>query len=369
MHRTSLNRGLPRNSAAAALQHSGCANHLNSESACLTPVRWLPARRARVGDDPDVQPRRAARPDARSPRRDPSSPEPTGTSSSSTTIRATDTRADCRIARETFPVQLRYVFERAQGRSHALNTGITVTTAPVLVFTDDDVLVDERGSTRRRRRCWPIRRSITRAVRCGRSGRVRDQRGSRPIAPDLWGTIAICNYGDEAFVSEERRRVPLRREHGGRDGCSSDRPFDGTLGRSNGRQLLGQEVPELLARARAAGARGLYRAVDGRRSSRACRSGSRKRTPAMVVWKGLSRARLDSLRPLTEAGRRSPAGAPLRGASALHVADCSDAISRLAHGDVRQPEQFRHEAMLCYFAGYLGGRRHERGTLQPAVAR
>src|SRR6185295_12354154 len=75
---------------------------------------------------------------------------------------------------------------------------------------------------------------------------------------DLWGTLAILDYGAEPFAFEERRRVPLganmavRRSLVERIGA-----FSARLGRT-ARRLLGQEVPEFLARARAAGARGLY---------------------------------------------------------------------------------------------------------------
>ena len=53
------------------------------------------------------------------------------------------TRAVVEERTASFPVPLRYVFEGAQGRSHALNAGIRASTAPVLVFTDADVVVDE----------------------------------------------------------------------------------------------------------------------------------------------------------------------------------------------------------------------------------
>ena len=247
------------------------------------------------------------------------------------------TRAIVESRRETFPVGLHYVFERAQGRSHALNAGITVTTAPVLVFTDDDVLVgDEWLDAATAPLLADSQIDYT-------GGPVRPIWESPPPAwlstdrPDLWGTIAICNYGDEAFVYEERRRVPLganmavRRRLLERIG-----PFDATLGRSNGRQLLGQEVPELLARARAAGARGLYlpsMVVDHHVPSQRLTKAYFRR---WWYGKGLSRARLDSLRPLTELGVdlrqvRHFAGLPLfmwrTGGVRSHG---------LAHGDVRQ---------------------------------
>jgi hypothetical protein len=36
---------------------------------------------------------------------------------------------------------------------------------------------------------------------------------------------------------------------------------------------------------------------------------------------------------------------------------------------MNRPERFKHEAMLCYFAGYLTARRQATRLLRPAVAR
>ena len=281
-----------------------------------------------------------------------------------------DTRAIVASRMTRFPVPLQYVFERAQGRSHALNAGIAITTAPVLVFTDDDVIV---GGEWLDAATTPLLEDSEIEYTGGPVRPIWET--PRPAwlsadRSDLWGTIAICDYGSDSFVFEERRRVPLganmavRRRLFERIG-----PFDARLGRSNGRQLLGQEVPELLARSRGIGARGLY-------------------VPAMVVdhhvpaqrltkayfrrwWygKGLSRARLDSLRPLTELGLdlrhvRRFGGLPL---FMWRTAACDVAGWFTAMFD--EAEQFRHEAMLCYFAGYFGGRRRHSVTLQPAVAR
>jgi glycosyltransferase involved in cell wall biosynthesis len=280
------------------------------------------------------------------------------------------TRAAVESRVAAFPVSLRYVFERAQGRSHALNAGIAASSAPVLVFTDDDVLVGD---------AWL---DAATAPLLDASDVEYTGGPVRPIwespcpewlsaeRPDLWGTIAICNYGDEPFVFEERRRVPLganmaaRRRLFARIGT-----FDGRLGRSSGRQLLGQEVPELLSRSRAAGARGLYvpqMVVDHHVPAQRL-----TRTYFRRWWfgKGLSRARLDSLQPVTELGLdltrvRYFCGLPLF----MWRAAAADAVGWLT-AIFDPPEQFRHEAMLWYFAGYLDGRRQKSGALRPAVAR
>src|SRR5690242_10033318 len=53
------------------------------------------------------------------------------------------TRAVVESIAGRYPAPLRYVFEGAQGRSHALNRGIASTDAPILIFTDDDVIVGD----------------------------------------------------------------------------------------------------------------------------------------------------------------------------------------------------------------------------------
>ena len=76
---------------------------------------------------------------------------------------------------------------------------------------------------------------------------------------DLWGTIAIQDHGPQSFVYEDRQRVPLGANMAATRGLFERiGVFRGDLGRSSGKRVMGQEVPELLARARAAGFRGVY---------------------------------------------------------------------------------------------------------------
>jgi glycosyltransferase involved in cell wall biosynthesis len=44
-------------------------------------------------------------------------------------------------AARTFPVQVRYPFEKQQGKSHALNAGLRASSRPIVAFVDDDVRV------------------------------------------------------------------------------------------------------------------------------------------------------------------------------------------------------------------------------------
>jgi glycosyltransferase involved in cell wall biosynthesis len=277
--------------------------------------------------------------------------------------------------RRHYPVPLEYVFEPRQGRSWALNAGIDRSSAPALLFTDDDVIV---GDDWLNAAIDPLTPPKNDAGISYTGGPVRPiWEAPRPAwlaahRSDLWGTIAILDYGREPFVFEERRRVPLGANMAvSRSLFERIGRFDGRLGRTGtGKHVLGQEVPEFLARSRAYGARGLY-------------------VPAMTVdhhvpaqrltkeyfrrwWygKGMSRAELDRLQPVTELG------VDLN--KVRHLANVPVFMLRTALGDVLgwigstlridPEERFRHEMMLCYFAGYFTARQRRPRPLRPAVA-
>jgi len=282
-----------------------------------------------------------------------------------------DTRAvvEGRVAR--YPVPLRYLFEPAQGRSHALNSGISASGAEILVFTDDDVLVADGwldAATAPLLAAGYIEYTGGPVRPLWEAPRPRWLSGKKA---DLWGTIAILDYGNEAFVFEERRRVPLganmaaRRTLFDRIGL-----FSARLGRT-GQRLLGQEVPELLARARTAGARGLY--VPGMIVDHHVPASRLQKSYFRRWWygKGISRAELDRLQPLNELGvdlsrAKQILGVP-RFMLRLAMTDLAGWI--VCGVAMRRPEQFKHEVMLCYFAGYATARRQSMRMLRPAVAR
>ncbi|MCU1384083.1 MAG: glycosyl transferase family 2, partial [Acidobacteria bacterium] len=108
-----------------------------------------------------------------------------------------------------FPVALRYAFEPRQGKSCAMNTGLHASHAPLIAFADDDINVSPE---------WLA--AIAGAFRdhpdmAYLGGRV-DPIWEAPCpswfpstGKTLWGTLAILDYGDEPFVFEERRKIPL----------------------------------------------------------------------------------------------------------------------------------------------------------------
>lgn len=155
----------------------------------------------------------------------------------------------------SFPVELRYVFEKEQGRSAALNAGIRQARGEIIVVTDDDVRVEKD---------W-----LTKAAE-GLDGLQCDYLGGKALPiwsgprPEWlpnrggkhWAVIALLDYGPQPI--ELGDRVPLgvnmafRRDAFRRAGF-----FDNTVGRKAG-TLLGQEVREWCQRARAADLRGFY---------------------------------------------------------------------------------------------------------------
>jgi glycosyltransferase involved in cell wall biosynthesis len=166
-----------------------------------------------------------------------------------------ETRQVVEDAASGFPTGLRYVFERQQGRSPALNAGIRAARGEIVVTTDDDVRVPPG---------WLVA-AATGLVSLGCDyvgGRVLPiWKAPRPAwLPDhggkQWAVIALLDYGDTPV--EFGNRVPLgvnmafRRAAFERAGL-----FDPHTGRRAG-TLLGQEVREWCIRARRAGLHGFY---------------------------------------------------------------------------------------------------------------
>ena len=111
------------------------------------------------------------------------------------------------IARADGPeVSLRYVFEGQQGLSYGWNTGIAHASAPIIAFTDDDVLVA---------RDWVA--SIKRAFDDHPEvdfvgGKVLPHWESDPPAwlnSDHWSPLAILDHGDAPFYVNTEKPYPL----------------------------------------------------------------------------------------------------------------------------------------------------------------
>ena len=264
-----------------------------------------------------------------------------------------------------FPVRLRYLFEERQGRSSALNAGILTAEGRVLAFTDDDVRIADG---------WLDAASAplvgTDASLAYTGGPVRPIWGATPPRwldlqrGDLWGTIAIQNHGTEPFIYEERKKVPLGANMAvRRDVFERVGGFRPDLGRTDGRLLLGQEVPELLLRVRAAGLRGMYvPAMEVRHHIPARRL---TRQYFRHWWFGKGRV----ARVRSSGCSRSPISASIC-VTTPHVlgvprfmygSALRDVMGMIRERLLGRPEaSFRHQMMLAYFAGYFWARWRER---------
>jgi glycosyltransferase involved in cell wall biosynthesis len=252
-----------------------------------------------------------------------------------------------------FPVPLHYLFEGRQGKSNALNSGMSAAQARIIVFTDDDVDVGPE---------WiraSVRPLLERQDIDYTGGPVRPiWGGQRPAWLDetgnLGGTIAVKDHGSQVFVFEDERKTPLgvnmavRRSLIERIGG-----FRPDLGR-NGKALLGQEQAEFFYRSREAGARGLY--VPGMTldhvvpAARLTRSYFRR----WWFWKGVSHARVHAIHGRTELGidtRSVPRvlGVPrfIFGSMFRHALGWVGALIR--PNAARRAE---HWLSLVYYAGY-----------------
>jgi glycosyltransferase involved in cell wall biosynthesis len=275
-----------------------------------------------------------------------------------------DTRAVVARAQTAFPVPLIYAFEREQGRSAALNHGLTLARGAIIVTTDDDVRVEPDWLQQ-------IARGLARLDCDYIGGRVVPLWGAAPprwlpaYSGALWAVIALLDFGPQPI--QFGKRVPLgvnmafRREAIDRVGG-----FNVRIGRKAG-TLLGQEVREWCLRARDAGLRGFY-------------------VPEMVVqhlipaerltksyyrrwfqWRGISRAMLYAE---TGLDMEAPEQSTLDYAQVPHIAGVPRYMFRTAARTLRDMllaaarrdhvASFEREVWLWFFAGVVQQRWKDR---------
>jgi glycosyltransferase involved in cell wall biosynthesis len=254
-------------------------------------------------------------------------------------------------------VPVRYVFEPLQGKSNALNTGMSHTQGDIIVFTDDDVRV---GAGWLDEACGALDEDPALDYT---GGPVRPLWGAPPPAwldqtrSDLWGTLAILDYGDLSFIFEERYRVPLgvnlavRRSLIDRIGG-----FHPELGR-RGASLLGQEQAEFLARGRARGTRGQYvphmQVWHHVPASRLTKRYFRR----WWYWKGVSRARVEKIHRCTELGLDLRAVPYIAGVPRFVWGQIPRAAGRWARSLIAgdRAAAMRHKMLVAYSLGYIRG--------------
>jgi GT2 family glycosyltransferase len=267
------------------------------------------------------------------------------------------TRAVVEEAAASFPAPLRYVFEREQGRSPALNAGIREARGGIIVTTDDDVRVerdwlDRAGEALDRLNCDYVGGKVLPIWGGPRPAWLPDRGGKH------WAVIALLDYGPEPL--EFGARVPLgvnmafRRSAFDRAGL-----LDPATGRKAG-TLLGQEVREWCIRARAAGVRGCYAPQMVVRhiipASRLNKAYFRR----WFYWRGVSRAMLYARSGLD---MEAPERTSLDFRTMPHVLGVPRYLYRKALTSVRaaiasalrgdELAAFDHELWIWFFAGIL----------------
>ncbi|HET7219793.1 MAG TPA: glycosyltransferase family 2 protein [Vicinamibacterales bacterium] len=283
-----------------------------------------------------------------------------------------DTREVVTAAARTFPVELRYVFEREQGRSAALNTGIALARGEIIVTTDDDVRVeadwlDRAGESLDVLGCDYVGGKVLPIWGAPKPEWIPDHGGKQ------WAVIALLDYGPDPIpFFTLAHRVPIgvnmafRRDAFARAGL-----WDNRVGRKKG-TLLGQEVREWMMRAKAAGLTGFY-------------------APAMVVrhviqrdrlqkryfrrwyyWNGISRALLyrDAWIDM-----QAPEDAALDFSRVPHILGVPRFFYRKVLREIRRMvvsawhgdkvESFDAELWLFFFAGVLRQRWRDRKLPRP----
>lgn len=284
------------------------------------------------------------------------------------------TRRMIENAARTFPAPLRYVFEREQGRSPALNAGISIATGDIIVTTDDDVRVEPEWLTR-------AGDALNRLGCDYVGGRVLPiWGGPRPAwLPDRggkhWAVIALLDYGEAPI--EFGAKVPLGVNMAFRRGAF-DRAglFDPNTGRKAG-TLLGQEVREWCIRARAAGVRGFYAPELSLRHIIPASRLQKRYFRRWFYWRGISRARLYASAGLD---MEAPERTTLDFTRVPHVLGVPRYLYRKALTSAWQAlaaaarrdrvTAFDHELSVWFFAGLLAERWRRRGRpgAPPSVA-
>jgi glucosyl-dolichyl phosphate glucuronosyltransferase len=275
-----------------------------------------------------------------------------------------ETPSVIRDAAVTFPVPLKYVFEKVPGRCAALNAGIAQASGDLIVTIDDDVRVapdylDQVGQAFATLGCDYI------------GGRVHPLwRGERPAWMPAhrtrhWAVIALLDEGMEPF--EWTTMLPI-----GANLAFTRRAFDLTgpwnndIGRKAG-TLLGQEVREWCIRAREKGLRGFYapnvRVEHVIHADRLTKAYFRR----WFYWRGVSRAIMYQQHGLD---MENPQSRQVDFSKARHVAGVPRYMFRSAATTVRRliaaaarrnaTAAFEHELVLCAFAGIVAQRWKDR---------
>jgi glucosyl-dolichyl phosphate glucuronosyltransferase len=261
---------------------------------------------------------------------------------------------DTRAVVESFTARghrnLRYFFEGTQGKSHALNTGLAAARGGIYTIADDDFILPPEWV----KRIYEGFRAHPDASFVG--GKVLPLwQGDAPewLGVEQWSAIALADYGDEEFYTDESHQVCLLACSFRRSDVEAVGGYRSGLSVSNG-LIGGVEDLEILQRLWKAGRKGIY-------------------LPGLAFHHKVPRNRL------TKTYYRRWHVGHGRFYATMHDADFERSAARLfdvpAHMYKqavaaaldwvackvrgRSREAFMHETRLCFFSGFFRQRRRE----------
>jgi glycosyltransferase involved in cell wall biosynthesis len=278
-----------------------------------------------------------------------------------------NTREVVERAAATFPVPLRYLFESQQGKAAALNSAIRTAGGEILMFTDDDALVeadwlDRAGAA--------LRETDSAYV----GGRVLPRWQSTPPRwlpkhrTRLWAVVALLDYGETRREFGRGIGWPLGVNMAVRadvfhvHGMWWDNRYDRV-----GNTLRGQGQREWCLRMRAAGLNGFYAPDMTVHHLVPAERLVKRYFRDWFYWFGISRAILYAHRGLD---MEAPDEQTFDFSNVPHIAGVPRYMFRGALYHVREAfrhalrgrpaESFEHELMLCFFAGVVRQRWADR---------
>jgi glycosyltransferase involved in cell wall biosynthesis len=283
------------------------------------------------------------------------------------------TRAVVEEAQQSFPVEVRYLYEPEQGRYAALNTGIRAARGEIIATTDDDARVEpdwleKAAAGLGRFKCDYVGGKVLPLWKAPRPEWIPDRAGPH------WAVLAMQDQGNEPLeFGVNGMPWPLGINTATRrKAFEAIDLFDNRLGRKAG-TLRNQAQREWHLRARGAGLRGFYipdmvvhHVVEKERLTK-------QYFRRWYYWHGISRAILfrklgvDMNSPdySTLDFSKVPriAGVPryLYRTLLTHVRDL---VTAFARGDA--VAAFEHEIWLCFFAGLARQRWIDRKATIPA---
>lgn len=149
---------------------------------------------------------------------------------------------------------MRYLFEGRQGRSFALNTGLSAARGSIYVIADDDLILPPHYL----RRIWEaFCANPDVSVVAGKVLPLWARPAPVWLTQEHWSALALCDYGAEEFRTDTNKQICLLAGAFRRADVDAVGGYHPALGVTKGR-IGGTEDVDLLSRLYEVGRQGLY---------------------------------------------------------------------------------------------------------------